>query len=333
MEIETQPIKTVCEFLFFDQYEEAATFSRFEKCFQPLFNNIDISFENVFKEICGEKKKYITYSRFSKAYLYYINKKKHFSEDTKTFFDKLFNSILKKKNKNGNFIIGESRRKANSFSSKNIASKSSCITKVLVLTNKNEDICGINLQYDGAVKCEMCPKKIEKNLFISLEMTLNPLDEESEVINYTPSRIKIVNDGITHIFGTFSPENSENFEIRHITFLGFKCISGKTYFVGIPKGDGFLFGEFGNKLHDLKLQTTENGIIKLQPGFIANLRANIYLDSFYKKKLSNENLDEDKLIKDEKYINKLKDNNEIDKFITTSIIEDDHFLNERHKND
>ena len=67
MEIETQPIKTVCEFLFFDQYEEAATFSRFEKCFQPLFNNIDISFENVFKEICGEKKKYITYSRFSKA--------------------------------------------------------------------------------------------------------------------------------------------------------------------------------------------------------------------------------------------------------------------------
>ena len=151
-------IETICEFLFFDQYEETATFSRFEKCFQPLFNNINISFEKVFKEICGEKKKYITYKRFAKAYLNYINnKKKHISEDTKTFFEKLFNSIFK--NYKIEKFVGESRRKAESFKSKNISFNRSCISKVQVLTNKNGEICGINLYYDGTTECVMCPKK------------------------------------------------------------------------------------------------------------------------------------------------------------------------------
>ena len=66
-------IKTLCEFLFSDQFEENATFKRFELCFQPLFNNIDISLDKVFKYICGRKKKYITYKRFAKAYLEFIN--------------------------------------------------------------------------------------------------------------------------------------------------------------------------------------------------------------------------------------------------------------------
>ena len=35
-------IKTLCEFLFSDQFIENATFNRFELCFQPLFNNIEI---------------------------------------------------------------------------------------------------------------------------------------------------------------------------------------------------------------------------------------------------------------------------------------------------
>jgi hypothetical protein len=56
-ENEFNKIKTICEFLFFDQYQDTATFPRFEQCFQPLFNNISISMETVFKDICGEKKK------------------------------------------------------------------------------------------------------------------------------------------------------------------------------------------------------------------------------------------------------------------------------------
>ena len=71
-DIEYMQIKTICEFLFFDQYTETASFTRFEKCFQPLFNNIDnISFLKIFKDISGAKKKYITYKRFIKAFLLY----------------------------------------------------------------------------------------------------------------------------------------------------------------------------------------------------------------------------------------------------------------------
>ena len=94
---EDKNIKIICEFLFFDRLTEIATFERFEKCFQPLFNNIDISMEKVFKEICGPKKKYITFKRFAKAYESYINKKDSLSKDTYIFFDKLLNSILKNK--------------------------------------------------------------------------------------------------------------------------------------------------------------------------------------------------------------------------------------------
>ena len=36
-------IKTLCEFLFFDHFQETASFLRFEQCFQPLFNNVKIS--------------------------------------------------------------------------------------------------------------------------------------------------------------------------------------------------------------------------------------------------------------------------------------------------
>ena len=72
MQDEEIKLKTICEYLFFDQYQDTATFPRFEQCFQPLFNNLSISMETVFKDICGEKKKYINYKRFTKAYLNHL---------------------------------------------------------------------------------------------------------------------------------------------------------------------------------------------------------------------------------------------------------------------
>ena len=53
-------------------------------------------------------------------------------------------------------------------------------------------------------------------------------------------------DAVTHIFGTYEEQSGL------ITFLGFKCVSGKTQFVGTPKGKSFLIGEFGKKLNQLK---------------------------------------------------------------------------------
>ena len=35
-------IKTISEYLFFDQFQDTASFPRFEQCFQPLFNIINI---------------------------------------------------------------------------------------------------------------------------------------------------------------------------------------------------------------------------------------------------------------------------------------------------
>ena len=55
-EKETTILKTLCEFLFYDNYQYWATYSRFEKCFQPLFNNLNINLYEVFTGIAGKQK-------------------------------------------------------------------------------------------------------------------------------------------------------------------------------------------------------------------------------------------------------------------------------------
>ena len=313
-------ILTLCEYLFFDQYRDYARFLRFEKCFQPLFNNVNISLEKVFKDICGPKKKYITYKRFKNAYLKHIIGK-DVSKDTNIFFDKLFNSILKTEKS----FIGKNTENAYSFSTIKSCRKRDCITLIEILINKEGKINGINLEYDGFFRSKMYPKNIEDDLDIGLEMNLGIIDENEEKIGKL-SKMKQgdYRDGITHVFGTFNEETG------YITFLGFKCISGKISFEGFPDGDGFLFGLFGTKFHDLKIQLTEDGIVKLEPGFKASLRKNYFLNAILEKK-SNENIDEDEIIKDEEYLMKLKDADDIDKLITTSILDDDLFFNSKLK--
>ena len=309
-------IKTICDFLFFDQFQDTATFPRFEQCFQPLFNNIkNISMEAVFKDICGPKKKYITYKRFAKAYLNHKNGKNN-SEDTKLFFDKLLNSILE----NDNSFIGKTNQNMYSFSTKKISKTRDCISKIQVLCDKSENILGINLEYDGVYQSKMYPQKLENELFIFLEMTLGIIDEKLVESTKKLSLIDQGNyrDAVTHIFGTM------NYESGLITFLGFKCISGKTVFVGFPEGDGFLFGKFGYKLHDLKLQMSIRGLTFLKPEFKSNLRINFFLD---KITLSNQNLDEEEIIKDEEHFQNIDNIVELDKLTTTSIIDDDFFFN------
>ena len=313
-------ILTLCEYLFFDQYRDYARFLRFEKCFQPLFNNVNISLEKVFKDICGPKKKYITYKRFKNAYLKHIIGK-DVSKDTNIFFDKLFNSILKTEKS----FIGKNTENAYSFSTIKSCRKRECITLIEILINKEGKINGINLEYDGFFRSKMYPKNIEDDLDIGLEMNLGIIDENEENMG----KISKMNqgdyrDGITHVFGTINEETG------YITFLGFKCISGKISFEGFPDGDGFLFGLFGTKFHDLKIQLTEEGIVRLEPRFKTSLRKNYFLNVILEKK-SSENLDEDEIIKDEEYLMKLKDVDDIDKLITTSILDDDLFFNSKLK--
>ena len=68
---EENKLKTITEYLFFDEFKDYVTYNRLEHFFQPLFNNVQISIDKVFKNIVGEKKKYINYPRFVNAYLLY----------------------------------------------------------------------------------------------------------------------------------------------------------------------------------------------------------------------------------------------------------------------
>ena len=321
-ENEYNKIKTICEFLFFDQYQEAASFTRFEKCFQPLFCSIEnISFMKIFKDIVGPKKKYITYKRFLKAYINYKNEDASLSNDSKIFFSNIFDSILKTKDD----FVGENLENNMLYSTSRTCKIRDSITKLQVLNDDQGNIHGINLEYDGIYKVKMFPKSLEEELQIILEMKLDIINYnlfKKNIKRYKNNKIDLYRDAITHIFGTM---NDKGF----LTFIGFKCISGKTLFVGFPEGKGFLFGEFGKKIHDFKVQLNIDGITKFQPGFKNNSKTNYYLNNI--KKLSLEQLNEEKLINDEEILLNINDEKELDKLITTDLIEDNYFFDDKLK--
>ena len=320
-EEEQKKINTICEYLFFDQFTEASTYRRFERCFQPLLNeesNLDI--EDIFQEICGPKKKYVNYKRFVNSYLKY--KENKVSEGLKTFFDKLFNSILQ------NISVGSLEEGCFTYSTFRANKNRESITLIEVLDDKEGVIHGINIEYDDVFKNKLYPKKIEENLSIGLEISLKILDEEKLEREGITKYLKdsYFRDAVTHIFGTLDQES------KKITFLGFKCISGKTQFIGFPKGKSFLIGDFGKKFKQLKCQMTFDGITYLNPYFEENHRTNYFLS----KKISEltlEDLSKDEIIFDESYLTKLNDKNEIEKFITTAFIDDAHFFDSKLKDD
>ena len=313
---EDEKLRTICEFLFFDHLKNEATYPRFEQCFQPLFSNSDLQMLSVFTEIAGEKRKYITFPRFVNAYQ---NRSK--SKNLSAFFDKLFKSILKKSDS----FVGKEREKCFNYSTSITCGKRQCITLLQILSDKAGMIHGFNIQYDGVFKCKMYPTKLEEDLLVTLEMSLGLVDEtpitNQKLGKFLGLKEKNYRDAITHVFGTLDPET------ELITFLGFKCISGKMSFVGKPKGEGFLFGQFGAKLHDIKVQMTVDGITRFEPGFESNIRKNFFLGSFG----SLLNLKDDGPIKDEGALSTLKDALKINQMITTPVVEDNHFFNTKLK--
>ena len=311
-------IKTICEYLFFDELMDYATYNRFEQCFQPLFNNVKISLDKVFRIICGEKRKYINYKRFINSYLLYKEddpKDSKLDQNLKIFFEKIFTSILMKEE---NSSIGKPQENAFIFSTPKTCKNRDGISMIQVLSDKEGAIHGLIIEYDNLVKNKLYPKKLEYDLDISLDMKLGLLiDKEQKNEELKEDFLK---DAVTHVFGTISQNTG------FISFLGFKCVSGKTVFVGYPEGDGFLFGRFGKKFHEIKMQMSLEGILLFQPGFIENIRTNYYLNT-EASKLTKEDLKKDDLIKDEVQLSKLTDEIQIDKMITVSLIEEDNFLN------
>ena len=319
-------LKTISEFLFCDIYHYWASYPRFELCFQPLFNNIKINLFKVFIEIVGELKKYITYNRLLDAYLKYKKEKekqKVLNSDLYVFFENLFTKILKEDNcyigkhedysKNSNINTLSFSTKKGSKSKSDI--KKSYMSKLNILNDKKGNIRGIMIEYDDIKKYELYPKEIKNKLNKGLELNLDIINKNAFLKHkkhYENIDISLYRDSITHIFGTINNQNI-------ISFLGFKCISGKIKYVGNPDGDSFLFGEFGKKFHNLKLELNGEGITLFEPHFIENKRKNFYLSN--KKEIENEDI-----IMDEDYLKDLKgDENKINQFIKTSFLEDDFF--------
>ena len=317
---EENKLKTISEYLFFDQFKDYTTYNRFEQCFQPLFNNIPISMDKVFKNIVGDKKKYINYQRLVNSYILCKNNDPKITPDLKTFFEKLFNSILK----NENTFVGKPQEKTFNFTTPKACKKREFITSIKVLSDKDGGIHGLIMEYDGVTKNKMYPSKLEENLVISLEMKLGIIDDkpilEKKVGKLEGIKEEFYRDAVTHVFGTISSKTG------YINFFGFKCASGKTVFVGYPEGDGFIFGKFGEKFHEIKIQMTLDGIVLFQPGFNSNKRINFYL-STEANNLTKEDLSRDTLIQDEAHLSQLNDAIQIDKMITTPIIEENHFFN------
>ena len=315
-------LKTICEYLFFDEYKDYVTYNRFEQCFQPLFNKIKISIDKVFKSMVGEKKKYLNYPRLVNSFLQFKNNPQSLSPDLKIFFEKIFNSILKESNSS----IGTPQEKTFNFCTPKACKRRDCLSEIKILSDNEGNIHGIITEYDNIVQNKMYPAKIEQNLVISLEMKLGILDDKikKDLGKLSGVKEEFCKDAVTHIFGTINQENNL------INFLGFKCVSGKTVFVGFPEGDGFLFGKFGTKFHEIKLHTTLEGINFFQPGFNTNRKPNFYLNT-EANNLTMENLSEKKdiLIQDEVQLSQLKDEIQIDKMITTPIIEENHFFDEK----
>ncbi len=314
-------LKTICEYLFFDEYKEHSSYNRFEKCFQPLFNNVGISMDKVYRNICGEKRKYITYKRLINSYILYKNEDPKVIPDLKIFFDKLFDSILQKENT----FVGKPKEKTFTFSTPKNCKKRDFISCVKILSDKDGVIHGLIMEYDDLTTYKMYPNKIEQNLEISLDLKLKIIDDnpikKEKVGKLEGIKEEFYKDAITHVFGTISEKTG------FVSFFGFKCVSGKTVFVGHPEGNGFIFGKFGQKFHEIEIQTSFDGINLLQPGFNVNRRTNYYLNTQINN-LTIEDLKKDELIHDEVLLSKLEDVIQIDRMITVPIIEENYFFNE-----
>ena len=278
-------LKTLCEYLISERFNDVAGFPRFEKCLKPLFKNENIYLQKVFDCIVdvfkytNKKRKYISYTRLKESYLKYKEEqsKNNVIEDISPFFQKLFNSILKIVD-SGTNSLGKTEE-YNFYSSKFSNNKIFTLSRIVVICNEDKKILGLRLEYNN--KKENIKMYTEKNVYKALDLQL-----ESEVKN---NNIKNeIRDGITHIFGTFN---------QTITSIGFKCISGKTMHFGKPEGEPFLFGSYGKKLQCLDLKTDENGISGLKLYFVEN-------------QLKNKNIKEsniDKIYYDEELLRKEND--------------------------
>jgi len=256
-------ISMICDYLIIDRFHDVSSFIRLERCFGPFFSKEGPNFlPEVLKEICGPKKKYITYGRLINAYTKWKSKAST-NESFNKFMDLVFGDMIKAQNE----VVGKLVEGGRIFSTRNTRGRK-IISKFSVITDETKNqIEGFHIQYDDFFESVLSPKKTKEN--ITLEM------------NFTPNGREIRDrDGISHIGGKYSITKGI------IKFLIFKCRSGKTFYIGdVSEDEGeqfelFLFGTSSCQLKSVRVEVINDQLTYFEPKFQPSLRVNQKLKDF-----------------------------------------------------
>jgi len=266
--LELAKIAMVCDYLVVDRFTDISSFPRFEMCFGPLLNtqNSDFLFD-AFTEICGLKRKYISFGRLISSYLKWKSKSST-NKNFNKFMDILYNKMIKTNDQ----VIGVPVEGGRVFSTKNARGRK-IISKFGVLSDEKKNaLNGFLVQYDDIYEYVLAPKNLVgpgKKENIKLEMNFK-----------VEGRNIRDRDGISHIGGKYSKTKNV------IKFLVFKCHSGKTFFIGDnseeknEKVEPFLFGASSCELKSLRIQLNKDQLIYFEPKFQPSLRINPKIISF-----------------------------------------------------
>ena len=256
-------IAMICDYLVVDRFHDVSSFLRLEKCFGPFFAKENPEFlPDVFKEICGEKKKYITYGRLINAYTKWKSKSST-NENFNKFMNLVFGDIIKTQNE----VVGKLVEGGRIFSTRNTRGRK-VISKFSVITDETKNqLKGFHIQYDDVFDSVLSPDKTKEN--ITLEMNFEPNGREIRD-----------RDGISHIGGKYSITKGI------IKFLIFKCRFGKTFYIGDISEDKdeqfelFLFGTSSCQLKSLRVEIINNQLTYFEPKFQPSLRVNTKIKDF-----------------------------------------------------
>ena len=291
--LEIAKIAMICDYLVLDRYQDISSFLRFEKCFGPLFSNEKPNFLfEVFQEICGSKKKYITYGRLIYAYLIWKSKLSN-----NEHFNKFMNIVFNKMIKTNNEVVGIPVEGGRVFSTRN-ARGYKVISKFSVFSDdKLNALKGFSIKYDDVFESVLAPKRNIESLKGNIKLEMNFKPNGSNIRD---------RDGISHIGGKYSKTK------KIIKFLIFKCRSGKTFYIGDNSEEKneqielFLFGTSSCQLKSLRIELVNNQLMYIEPKFMPSTREKkkiIQLDSF-DEKFINDNILNSPLIFEE---NEIKD--------------------------
>ena len=313
--LEIAKIGMLYDFLVLDRFQDYFTFFRLEKCFGPFFLKESPNFfPEVFHEICGPKKKYISYGRLILAYTKWKSKSSTNNSFNK-FFDIVFNNIIVTKEQN----IGKIVEGGRIFSTRNNRGRK-IISRFSVLTDESKNkINGFHIQYDDVFDTILSPDKTRNN--ITLEM------------NFPPNGRNIRDrDGISHIGGKYSNKKGV------IKFLMFKCRSGKTFYIGDEKEEegedikNFLFGTSSCQLKSVRIEVIDGDLTYFEPKFQPSLRVNPKIkdfDSIDENYIKNDIIDAPLIFEENEMKSMSQEDLEKNNMLIIPCINDDAFIDKK----